>query len=141
MLSAGEIRNENGKIFLESHQVEFSSEQDNLVTQLEKVFSKSPFLTPSVQECIEIVGDEVFKAMISKGLIIEISPGIVFMEKDLDQIISETKDLLVEKQKISASEYRDQFKTSRKYAIALLEYMDKIGITERINDFRVLKKS
>ena len=140
MLTAGEIRNENGKIFLKSHQVEFSSEQDNLVARLEKTFSKSPFLPPSVQECIEIVGDEVFKAIISKGLIVEVSPGIVFMKKDLDQIISETKDLLGEKQKILASEYRDQFKTSRKYAIALLEYMDKIGITERIDDFRVLKE-
>ena len=138
---SGEIRDENGKILLENHQVRFSTEQTKLITQLERVFSRSPFLTPSVQECIEMVGNDVFKAMVSKDLIIEVSPGIVFMKTDIDQIISMTKAFLEENQKISASEFRDQFKTSRKYAIALLEYMDKNGITERINDYRVLKKS
>ncbi|MDO9546148.1 MAG: selenocysteine-specific translation elongation factor [Pelolinea sp.] len=137
--STGAIQFENGKIMLESHQIEFSSVQEKLISQLKKVFLKSPFLTPSTQECVEIVGDDIFSAMITKGMIVEVSSGVVFMTNDLTQIISETKVLLHEKQKISASGFRDHLKTSRKYAIALLEYMDKIGVTERIDDFRKLK--
>ena len=35
-------------------------------------------------------------------------------------------------------EVRDRFKTSRKYALALMEYLDKQGITKRKGDERVL---
>ena len=105
------------------------------------MFSESPFLTPSVDECIKIVGEEVYSALVSMGKIVEITPSVVFYQTDLDHIIQETRKLLGSCQKITASEFRDHFNTTRKYAVALLEYMDEIGITERIDDFRVLKTS
>jgi selenocysteine-specific elongation factor len=45
------------------------------------------------------------------------------------------------KGQVSLAEVRDLFGTSRKYAQALLEYLDSIGITIRIGDFRKLKSS
>jgi selenocysteine-specific elongation factor len=42
---------------------------------------------------------------------------------------------------LSLGQWRDQFKTSRKYAQAFLEYLDQIGITLRVGDLRKLKKS
>jgi selenocysteine-specific elongation factor len=35
------------------------------------------------------------------------------------------------------SEFKDAAKTSRKYAVPLLEYFDRKGITRRQGDFRV----
>jgi selenocysteine-specific elongation factor len=43
------------------------------------------------------------------------------------------------KGQVSAGEVRDQFGTSRKYAIALLEYLDEKRITQRVGDGRVLR--
>jgi selenocysteine-specific elongation factor len=40
--------------------------------------------------------------------------------------------------KITLAEVRDMFNTSRKYAQAVLEYMDEIKLTKRIGDDRVL---
>ena len=40
--------------------------------------------------------------------------------------------------KVSLGEVRDMFKTSRKYAQALLEYLDSKKITRRVGDERVL---
>jgi selenocysteine-specific elongation factor len=34
---------------------------------------------------------------------------------------------------------RDLFDTSRKYALALLEYLDAKGITKRVGDERILR--
>jgi selenocysteine-specific elongation factor len=42
--------------------------------------------------------------------------------------------------KISLAEVRDLFNTSRKYAQALLEHLDALGVTVRDGDFRRLKK-
>jgi len=141
MQSEGIIKSSGNHLILHDHQITFSANQLDLIKKLEVVFSKSPFLTPSVNECIEIVGEEVYCALISMGKIVEITPSVVFHQIDLDQIIQETRKLLGSCQKITASEFRDHFNTSRKYAVALLEYMDEIGITKRIDDFRVLKTS
>ena len=35
-------------------------------------------------------------------------------------------------------EFRDAIETSRKYAVALLEYWDRKGITKKVGDARVL---
>ncbi len=39
--------------------------------------------------------------------------------------------------KISLAEFRDEFRTTRKYALPLLEYLDQIKITKRDGDFRI----
>ena len=37
---------------------------------------------------------------------------------------------------IDAKTLRDKFGTSRKYAIAVLEHLDALGITQRVGDVR-----
>ncbi len=141
MQSEGIIKSSGTHLILHDHQIVFSANQLDLIKQLEVIFSESPFLTPSMNECIEIVGEEVYCALVSMGKIVEITQSVVFHKIDLDHIIQETRELLGSCQKITASEFRDHFNTTRKYAVALLEYMDEIGITKRIDDFRVLKTS
>ena len=141
MQSEGNTKSSGTHLMLHNHQVVFSANQLDLIKQLEDVFSGSPFLTPSVNECIEIVGEDVYCALVSKGKIVEITPSVVFHQKDLDHIIQETRELLGSCEKITVGEFRDHFNTTRKYAVALLEFLDEIGITKRIDDFRVLKIS
>jgi selenocysteine-specific elongation factor len=40
---------------------------------------------------------------------------------------------------ITVAEVRDLFGTSRKYALALVEYLDQSRITRRVGDVRVLR--
>jgi selenocysteine-specific elongation factor len=42
--------------------------------------------------------------------------------------------------KITVAEVRDLFSTSRKYALALMEHLDALGVTKRVGDERVLKR-
>jgi len=51
------------------------------------------------------------------------------------------KDLLQAKQRVTASEVRDYWQTSRKYAILLLEYFDSIRFTKRDGETRSLYPS
>ena len=141
MQSEGNTKSSGTHLMLHNHQIVFSANQLDLIKQLECVFSESPFLTPSVNECIEIVGEEVYYALVSKGKIVEITPSVVFHQKDLDHIVRETRELLGSCEKVTIGEFRDHFNTTRKYAVALLEYLDEIGISKRIDDFRVLKTS
>ena len=41
---------------------------------------------------------------------------------------------------LTVAQARDHFQTSRRYVLALLEYLDSIGVTTREGDIRRLKR-
>jgi selenocysteine-specific elongation factor len=51
----------------------------------------------------------------------------------LEQHLSDRSD-------VTPATFRDLFGTSRKYAIPLLEYLDREGVTVRVGDARRLKR-
>ncbi len=55
-------------------------------------------------------------------------------------MITSIKQKIEVKEQISLAEARDLFNTSRKYAQALLEHLDAIGVTVRAGDYRKLRK-
>jgi len=77
--------------------------------------------------------------MIDLGLLIPIPPDVVFRKQDYDLMLSEIVSLLKTRGRITAAEVRDHFNTSRRYVLALLEFLDTQGITVREGDFRRLK--
>jgi selenocysteine-specific elongation factor len=64
---------------------------------------------------------------------------VVFRKQDYERMVSEIRDLLKKQNAITAAEVRDHFNTSRRYVLALLEYLDAQGITVREGDSRRLK--
>ena len=65
---------------------------------------------------------------------------MIFRKQDYDLVVAKIGHTIEENGKVSLAEVRDLFNTSRKYAQALLEHLDAIGITVRDGDFRKLRK-
>ncbi|MEP6894574.1 MAG: SelB C-terminal domain-containing protein, partial [Chloroflexota bacterium] len=122
------------------HEIKFNGQEQAKVQALMRKFEASPFSPPSVKDCIAEVGDEVLNALIEMNGLIAVSSEVLFRRSDYDLMISRTRDTLLQNGKISLAEVRDLFSTSRKYAQALLEHLDAIGVTMRDGDFRTLKK-
>jgi selenocysteine-specific elongation factor len=69
----------------------------------------------------------------------QVSEDVVF-QKDTYQVLrSWVEDTLKKNGVLTAAEFRDAFSTSRKYALALLEHLDSIGLTVRDGDVRKLR--
>jgi selenocysteine-specific elongation factor len=102
-------------------------------------FATSPFSPPTVKECQTEVGEELYNAMIEVGLLVPVPPDVVFRKQDYELMVSEIIDLLKKKLTITAGEVRDHFNTSRRYVLALLEFLDAQGVTVREGDVRRLK--
>jgi selenocysteine-specific elongation factor len=119
--------------------IQFSPPQQRIVDGLLSSFASSPFSPPTVKECQAEVGEDLVNAMIEIGLLIPIPPDVVFRKQDYEIMVSEIIDLLKKKTTITAGEVRDHFNTSRRYVLALLEFLDAQGITMREGDVRRLK--
>jgi selenocysteine-specific elongation factor len=79
--------------------------------------------------------------MVDLGLLIPIPPDVVFRPQDYETMVAEVIKLLKNKGTITAAEVRDHFNTSRRYVLALLEFLDAQGITIRTGDIRHLKQN
>lgn len=140
MTSEGQLREAGATLALVTHEVRFDAQQQVSVDRLMRQFEESPYSPPSTKDCAEFVGDEVVAFLVSSGRLVAVSPEVVFRKVDYDSMVSRLRDLLAEKGQLTLAEVRDLFHTSRKYAQALLEHLDSIGVTRRSGDVRLLSR-
>ncbi len=82
--------------------------------------------------------DRVFRLLLDEGTIVEVAPGVIFHRSVLDEIKTVVAEEITARGSITVAGLRDRLKTSRKYALTVLEYFDTIKLTRRIGDVRVL---
>lgn len=139
--STGDFLITNTVVSMIDHSIEFTQDQTIKIEQLKSIFIKNPYNTPGYKECIQLVGEEVFNALIYAEQFVPVLHDVVFMKDDYLKLLEDVRNFLETKNEISVAEFRDLFNTSRKYALGFLEYLDSIGITIRNGDTRKLRPS
>jgi selenocysteine-specific elongation factor len=137
-LRAGLLREHRQLIALPHHEVRFNAQQTKQVDQLLKRFAITPYTPPTVRECLEIVGQEIFNALLENKALIAVSEDVVFRKTEYQAMMAFVISHLKSHSTLSVAEFRDHFQTSRRYALAFLEHLDALGITQRNADARVL---
>ncbi len=122
------------------HQIKFSGAEQTKVKELLRKFDQNAYVTPSIKECQNEVGEEVVTALIELGELTTVSQDVVFRKKDYETLVQKVCLAMEQNGEITLAEVRDTLGTTRKYAQALLEHLDAIGITLRAGDIRRLKK-
>jgi selenocysteine-specific elongation factor len=122
------------------HEVTFDNAQQTKIQALMRMFGQNPFSPPGVKECQSEVGEEILNALIESNELIVVSSDVLFRKPDYDLMAVKIRETIAERGRITLAETRDLFDTSRKYAQALLEHLDAIGVTARDGDFRKLRK-
>jgi selenocysteine-specific elongation factor len=120
--------------------VKFSPVQDKKLKELMQKFEAAPFSTPAVKECQAEVGGDLYQAALEQKMLVQVSGEVVFRSAEMESMQAFLRDYLSKNTAITAAEFRDHFQTSRKYALAVLEYFDAAGFTVRDGDNRRLKK-
>jgi len=69
-----------------------------------------------------------------------VSDDVIFTAATYDRMVAGIVDYIKSHGQITVAGVRDLFNTSRKYALALMEYLDEQKITRRIGDQRVLRQ-
>jgi len=85
------------------------------------------------------LGDEVLNALVEQGALVQLSADVLLLSETYAAMVERVQAHLQAQGKMTVAEARDLFSTSRKYALALMEYLDAQGVTKRVGDERVLK--
>jgi len=130
---------DNNQVSISDRIISLDEQQELLIDQLMKKFMEAPYTPPAVNECREMVGADLFQYINERGDLIMLSEDVVFQREIYEELVKYVKHHLSQSKTITVSEFRDKFNTSRRYALAFLEYLDKKGVTVREGDFRKLK--
>ena len=122
------------------HEVSFDVGQQAKIQALMRRFEQNPYSPPGVKELQAEAGEEILNALVELGEVVTVSSDVMFRKQDYDSMVTKIKNEIQKSEKITLGEVRDLFNTSRKYAQALLEHLDGIGVTLREGDFRKLKQ-
>ncbi len=137
----GLLVEEGAIVRLPSHTVRLDPVQQRRVDELLARFRRQPYATPSFKECAAAVGEEVLGVLIARGDLVQASPEVLFLPQTYEEMVARIRAHIEREGKITLAQVRDMFDTSRKYAQAILEHLDEVGITKRVGDERVMRNA
>jgi len=133
---------ERGIILIESSFVKLAgfnpclSERDK---QIASYFIQSLRDSPYNPPFDETIHTEILGFLVMEKQILKISENMYFDYNVYLKIVDVVREHLHANEKLTVAKFRDLFSTTRKYALACLEYMDTQQITKRVEDYRILR--
>lgn len=132
---------DNGKfIWLADFKVRLTEKEVEIVQSIMEKFESAPFYPPTAKEVGKEIGNELLEYLVENEVLIRVSGDIVFSHEAYRKMVDQIRDRITSEGSISVAHVRDMFETSRKYALAMMEHLDSIGLTVRIGDMRKLIK-
>ncbi len=134
LIEQGVVVEEGLNIRLSGHQVQLTPAQQGRVDVFLKSLGENPYAPPG-----DLVPEpDVLNLLIEKQEVVKVAEGVVFSTGIYNDMVAKVTAHIRAQGKVSLAEVRDMFQTSRKYAQALLEYLDSKKVTRRVGDERVL---
>jgi len=134
LVSQGVFGEEGLFIRLPSHQPKLTQAQQAKVDAFLHSLEQNPYAPPGDQ----IPEPDLLNLLVERRQVVKMSDGVVFAAAAYNEMVERVTSYIKAHGKVTLAEARDLFQTSRKYAQALLEYLDEKKITRRTGDERVL---
>ena len=125
--------------------VSYSKELSGMQETIRQKYIKAGIEAPATNDVVADIKEskkarQIIEDMHKSGELIKISPAAYMYSEAYEKVLKSIKALAEksEDNTFTLAEFRDAHATSRKYAMAVLEYLDKKKITKLVGDRRVL---
>ncbi len=115
--------------------------KDRIVEAIRKGGSQPPLREeiPALLNITEKDARDLLKLLAEEGRTVRINDSLHLDKDIIEKIRTDLKKYLGDKKEITMAEFRDLAKTSRKFAVPIMEYFDSQKLTQRVGDKRVLR--
>ena len=137
-----EVRLEGNLVAEKDFVVNYDKKQLAEKARIEKELLNGGFTPPTIKELTNGVKAslELLDSLVD-NTIIRLDADLVLHRDVLTKAIEKVNEHFEKAEKMTLAEFRDITGSSRKYSMAILEYIDKLGITRRVENYRVLVKN
>ncbi|HEX9774355.1 MAG TPA: selenocysteine-specific translation elongation factor [Actinomycetota bacterium] len=123
---------------LAAHEVVLTLEQKDARDVLLRQLAAARFSPPSTTSLMDAHGDHLVRALVEAGDLVPVGEDVVLTA----ELLGEAKRIIAEATEaegaLTAARIKELLGTTRKYAIPLLEHLDRTGFTRRVGDLREL---
>lgn len=144
LAASGKIQMSGPSVKLSDFKIRLTERQRAFLDRALHELKKEPVNTPTAYDLSKALVapiqaiEEILRLGVQAGEIASLGDGVWYTPSQLARIRDETKTVFGGRS-FTAGEFRDHFKTSRKYAIPLLESFDAARFTVRMGDKRVVE--
>lgn len=142
LATISDITSEGDLVRLVSFRPQLKADEDEAKTKIESLFREAGLAVPAVNEVLKSSGIDanrartILQTLLRQKTLIRVSMDLIFHAEAIEQL----KTVLAAKkgQRFGVPEFKDWTGISRKYAIPLLEFMDRERVTRREGDQRLV---
>ena len=131
--SAGVVSERGSLVRLPEHAPTLSESQREKADEYLARLASNPFSPPTDFP----IDPEIVNLLDDGGEVVKAGDSVVFSASAYSEMSARISDYLDANGEISVGGVRDMFGASRKYALALMDHLDRTGVTRRVGDVRV----
>lgn len=128
---------------LKEFSIKLTKEQKRIKELILQKYKDGRFQTPKIQDVIVSEKDKkecnvIYSMLIEQGELVKLPEDVVMHKECLKDATNKVVEFLNINKSITLVQTKDILNTSRKYLVAIMEYLDNNKITKRVEDRRVL---
>ncbi|MBW2466984.1 MAG: selenocysteine-specific translation elongation factor [Deltaproteobacteria bacterium] len=134
-------------IRMADHRISMKDEEVNLRRELEVFYNQAGLAPPTLKEVMAKFGryqhqllKEVLTIMMNENQLVKVSEDLYFYKPAVENLKEKLVALLAKENEIDMPKFKDLTGLSRKFSVPLLEYFDRIKVTIRVGDKRILRE-
>lgn len=138
---------EESLVRLAGHQVALKADEEELQREINSWYREKGLFTPTLKETMEHFVNypenqvkQVVDLQLREGKLVKISESLYFSKETIDGLITAIQEYISREGEIDAPGFKNLTGLTRKFSIPILEYFDRIKLTIRIGDKRILRK-
>jgi selenocysteine-specific elongation factor len=145
MLPAGRLVERKGFLALPEHREQFNNVEQQLLQDVEALFRSHLFDPPGPQEIADQMRvpppqvQRVLRILTEQKQLVRVDQDLLFHAEAVATAKERLVSYIQQNGGLESVKFKYLLDTSRKYAIPLLDYFDKIGVTRRVGYTRHLK--
>jgi selenocysteine-specific elongation factor len=124
--------------------VVLSDEEAESKIQIEQAFAKAGLTVPLLKDVLASLpvdkarAQKIVTLLLRDRVLVKLADDLVFHRDALDALRRQVVANKSKTPKLSVPQFKDLFGITRKYAIPLLEYLDRERVTRRVGDERII---
>jgi selenocysteine-specific elongation factor len=145
LVEKGILIRKNSDVSLVGYEPKLKPRDQEILHMIEQDFRMKGFASPIEEELRQKAGlnTKEFKnlmySLFERGVLVRLSDKVVYHRDAVEKARRIVLQYLEKYPSITVAELRDLLQLSRKYATAILEYFDNIGLTKRDKDVHILR--
>jgi selenocysteine-specific elongation factor len=144
LLAAKRLGIDAEQVHLAGHGVVMQEEEAESKRQIEEAFATTGLKVPALKDVLSglqidrLRAQKIMTLLLRDKVLCKVTEELVFHQKTLVELKQRVSELKSSSPRINVTQFKDLLGISRKYAIPLLEYLDREHVTRRAGEERII---